>query len=246
MISIEAKDVHLTYKVRSKLELRMPDRQARVSNQTIQHSGRHNLVRALNGISFCAGPGDRIGLVGKNGAGKTTLLKVLYGIFEPTAGNVIRQGKADALFNINLGFRREATGRRNIVLRGLINGWTIEEIEAKTEEIVEFSEIGEFIDLPIKSYSQGMAARLAFSVATAMNPEILIMDEWIGAGDPSFQEKARNRMSELTQNAGIIILASHNMTLMRRTCTHILELDAGTMKQFVPAKQYFETRQDTI
>ncbi len=140
----------------------------------MEGSGRTKFVHALSGVSFELGPGDRLGLTGPNGAGKTTLLKVLYGIYEPTAGRVDIQGRVDALFNINLGFRREATGRRNIEIRGLINGWSDEEIRDRTEEIIEFSELGDFIDLPIKSYSQGMAARLAFSIATSFQPEILL------------------------------------------------------------------------
>ncbi|MCP8883380.1 ATP-binding cassette domain-containing protein [Devosia sp. XJ19-1] len=183
-------------------------------------------------MSFELKSGDRLGLVGTNGAGKTTLLKVLYGILAPTGGKVVTDGRIDALFNINLGFRREATGRRNIELRGLINGWSPEEIEARMEEIIAFSELGDFIDVPFKSYSQGMAARLAFSIATSMKPEILLMDEWIGAGDPGFQERARRRMSELAERAGIIVLASHNETLLSRVCTSRLELEGGRVKAF--------------
>ncbi|MDN5874795.1 MAG: sugar ABC transporter ATP-binding protein, partial [Sinobacteraceae bacterium] len=131
-------------------------------------------------------------------------------IYEPTAGTVEIEGRVDALFNINLGFRREATGRRNIELRGLINGWSSQEIDNHMEEIIAFSELGKFIDMPFKTYSQGMAARLAFSIATSFDPEILLMNEWIGAGDMKFQEKSRMRMEELAEKASIIVLASHN------------------------------------
>src|SRR5690606_20252120 len=117
----------------------------------------------LDGVSFTLQAGDRLAIVGPNGAGKTTLLKVIYGIFAPTSGRVDVTGRIDALFNINLGFRREATGRRNILLRGLINGWSKREIERRIDQIVGFSELGDFIDMPFKTYSQGMAARLAFA-----------------------------------------------------------------------------------
>ena len=178
-------------------------------------------------------------IVGSNGAGKTTLLKVLYGIFEPTGGRVEITGRVDALFNIDLGFRAEATGRRNIVLRGLINGWDMAQIDALMDEIIDFSELGEFIDLPFKSYSQGMAARLAFSIATTLEPEILLMDEWIGAGDASFQSKAQDRMQRLADHAGIIVLASHQNDLVARTCNKVLELEHGRVKRFTSAAEYF-------
>ncbi|WP_245447473.1 ABC transporter ATP-binding protein [Nitratireductor sp. OM-1] len=189
-------------------------------------------------MNFDLTSGDRLGLVGSNGAGKTTLLKVLYGIYQPTIGSVDICGKVDALFNINLGFRREATGRRNIELRGLINGWSPSVIESRVEEIIEFSELGDFIELPFKSYSQGMAARLAFSVATCLEPEILLMDEWIGAGDPQFQEKARERMDNLAKKAGIIVLASHNHGLLKKTCNKILELERGQVKGLYKVDQW--------
>src|SRR5690606_21149275 len=132
----------------------------------VETRGRHQFVKALDNVSFELRPGDRLGLVGPNGAGKTTLLKVLYGIYKPTSGRVVSEGRVDALFNINLGFRRDATGRRNIELRGLLNGWTPDEIAQRSEEIIAFSELGEFIDMPFHTYSQGMAARLAFATAT--------------------------------------------------------------------------------
>ncbi|RWP97591.1 ABC transporter ATP-binding protein, partial [Mesorhizobium sp.] len=207
--------------------------------------GRARHVTALEGVSFSLEAGDRLGLVGANGAGKTTLLKVLYGIYEPTNGTVAIDGRVDALFNIALGFRTEATGRRNIELRGLINGWTPDEIRARMDDIIEFSELGDFIDLPFKSYSQGMAARLAFSIATSFEPEILLMDEWIGAGDPKFQDKARRRMNEMAEKAGIIVLASHNHALLQKTCNKILELEEARVKTFSGAEEWFGKQADT-
>lgn len=231
MVSVRADNLGLTYRIFHKPTLARGRAQLPVGGR-IEGSGRKRLVRALDGISFTLEPGDRLGLIGSNGAGKTTLLKVLYGIYEPTAGRVELEGRVDALFNVRLGFRPEATGRRNIELRGLINGWSRAEIAARMEEIVAFSELGDFIDMPLKSYSQGMAARLAFTVATSMEPEILLMDEWIGAGDPAFQDKARKRMADLAERAGIVVLASHNHALLRRTCNKALWLEAGKVKDF--------------
>lgn len=238
MVSIHANNLGLTYRLRQKLSFAPRDKRV-VDDGRIAGKGRSQFVTALDGVSFELNAGDRLGLVGLNGAGKSTLLKVLYGIYEPTAGSLGIVGRVDALFNINLGFRREATGRRNIVLRGLINGWSLTEIAARMEEIIAFSELGDFIDMPLKTYSQGMAARLAFSVATSLEPEILLMDEWIGAGDPAFQEKARVRMTELAEKAGIIALASHNHALLKRTCNKVLELQAGKVRYFGPLADYF-------
>lgn len=230
MVSIKLDNVSLAYKLHEKLTLSAPDRRVAGPGGKIGGSGRQQFVQALDGISFELKAGDRLGLVGPNGAGKTTLLKVLYGIYEPSGGSVAIKGKVDALFNINIGFRREATGRRNIVLRGLISGWTEAEIEEKMEDIIAFSELGDFIDLPFKAYSQGMAARLAFSTATALDPEILLMDEWIGAGDASFQDKAKRRMDELAEKAGIIVLASHSEALIQSVCTKRLTLSGGRVE----------------
>ncbi len=238
MASILTDKLTLTYRLHQKLTLAPRDRRMPTGGH-IEGAGRTRFVRALDGVSFELKAGDRLGVVGPNGAGKSTLLKVLYGIYEPTAGKVGIEGRVDALFNITLGFRREATGRRNIVLRGLINGWSLDEIEAHMDEIIAFSELGDFIDMPLKAYSTGMAARLAFAVATSLEPEILIMDEWIGAGDQAFREKAKTRMNELAEKAGIIVLASHNHGLLKRTCNKILELDKGSMKAFLPAEDWF-------
>ena len=161
-VSIVAKHVGLRYRLVRKMTLARTE-PPRASVERIERVGRKSCVNALEGISFELVTGDRLALVGPNGAGKTSLLKVLHGIFQPTSGQ-IRRGKVDALFNINLGFRKEATGRRNIRLRELINGWSDQEIEARMDEIIEFSDLGDFIDMPMKSYSNGMAARLAFSI----------------------------------------------------------------------------------
>jgi ABC-type polysaccharide/polyol phosphate transport system ATPase subunit len=237
MVSIRARNIGLRYPVPRDVTLKGRATET-VGGRLFARGGRQ-YITALDDVSFELKAGDRLGLVGSNGAGKTTLLKVLYGIYEPTEGSLEAQGRRDALFNISLGFRNEATGRRNIVLRGLINGWNSREIERRVEEIIDFSELGDFIDMPMQSYSQGMAARLAFAIATSFEPEILLMDEWIGAGDKDFQEKAKARMEKMVTKAGIIVLASHNNSLLRRICNRIIKLEHGRIASDEVADAYF-------
>jgi len=237
MIAITADNISLAYRVFEPLSLAARDKRL-LTGGTIERRHGGGSVIALDRVTFSLESGDRLGLVGPNGAGKTTLLKVLYGIYEPTGGTLAISGRIDALFNITLGFRPEATGRRNIVLRGLINGWRPEEIDERMESIIAFSELGDFIDLPLKTYSQGMAARLAFSVATTLEPEILLMDEWIGAGDPAFQAKAKARMQDIASRAGIIVLASHNHGLLKQTCNKVLVLERGRVKEFLAIEDW--------
>lgn len=243
MVSITVDHLGLVYKVRRRLSLALRERPTPAAAGSVGGSLGVGRIIALDDVTFSLEAGDRLGLVGANGSGKTTLLKVLYGIFEPSSGKVELKGRVDALFNISLGFRREATGRRNIVLRGLINGWSEKDIVKRMDAIVAFSELGEFIDMPFKTYSQGMAARLAFAVATSLEPEILLMDEWIGAGDASFRDRAKERMDEIAKKAGIIVLASHNHGLLKRTCNKILELEKGRIKQFVAADEWFAAQE---
>ena len=233
---IDVRHVSLAYTLGQKLSLRPRSRTATGGN--LRTARGRSYVQALDDVSFHLTEGDRLGRVGTNGAGQSTLLKVLYGIMEPTSGTIETQGRIDALFNINLGFRKEASGRRNIELRGLINGWSKAQIDARMDEIIEFSELGEFIDVPYKTYSQGMAARLAFSVATALEPEILLMDEWIGAGDAKFRAKAAKRMNQVAEKAGIIVLASHDKKLIKRVCNKVLFLEKGQVKDLIPIELY--------
>ena len=235
MVSIRARNVSLEYPLPRGFRLSAAAGSGSVGGR-FSRNGRAPHVTALEDVSFRLESGDRLGLVGTNGAGKTTLLKVLYGVYEPTSGSVERTGRVDALFNINLGFRPEATGRRNIALRALINGWTQSEIDSRIDDIIDFSEIGDFIDMPLKTYSAGMSTRLAFAIATSFEPEILLMDEWIGAGDRAFQDKAKARMDEIVAKAGIIVLASHNEKLIKRICNKVMTLEKGRLKHLVTTK----------
>lgn len=187
---------------------------------------------ALNDVSFNVRKGEVIGLVGHNGAGKSTLLKVISGILKPSEGNVQIHGNVVPMLELGSGFDMEMTGRENIFLNGAILGYSEQFLKEKYDEIVEFSEIGEFIDLPIRNYSSGMTARLAFSIATVVEPEILIVDEVLSVGDANFQEKSGKRMMELMGGGTTVLLVSHNLNQIRQMCNRVGWLDHGTLKMF--------------
>jgi ABC-type polysaccharide/polyol phosphate transport system ATPase subunit len=187
------------------------------------------VVRALAGVSLTCRDGDRIGLVGHNGAGKSTLLRVMAGIYEPTRGRVLAQGRITPLFDTMPGLDGEDSGYENIITAGSLHGLTREEIERIIPDIEQFSELGEYLTLPYRTYSSGMGTRLAFSIATALHPEILLMDEGIGAGDARFAERAARRMDEFMGKSRILVLASHSEHLLRATCNAGVLLQSGTI-----------------
>jgi len=188
-------------------------------------------VQALRDINLDLRSGDRLGLVGHNGAGKTTLLRVLAGIYHPTAGAIRCEGLRMPLTDIQVGQDDEATGYEMILMRGLLMGLKRSEIEEKVEEIAEFSELGKFLELPIRTYSSGMALRLFFSIATSITADIILMDEWIAAGDEAFIKKASARLQMLVDRAHIIVIASHSRATLQRICTRGLLLEAGRIKR---------------
>ena len=187
---------------------------------------------ALSGVTLELNDGDRLGLVGDNGAGKTTLLKVLAGVLPPTTGVVHTKGRVSALMAISVGMFPNFTGYQNIVTRCRFLGFSEEEIAAQLEDIVEFTELDEKLNEPLRTYSAGMRLRLAFAVATAFSPEILIMDEWLSAGDAKFKKKARRRLQALIDNSGIFAFASHSEGLQRQMCNRGAVLSEGEL-QFV-------------
>ena len=200
----------------------------------IGHRAGHLLVRALENVDLALERGDRVGLIGVNGAGKTTLLRVLAGVYQPTLGRVECRGQVASLFNISLGIDPDATGYENIMVRGMFLGLTPAEIRERTDEIAAFTELGEYLAMPVHTYSAGMMLRLAFAVCTCIEPEILLMDEWIGVGDAAFVEKAERRLEEFVDRAGILVLASHSPALLERTCAKGVLLDAGQVRAFGP------------
>lgn len=201
-----------------------------IARANVRKPGRSRTHVALDAISFSLGPGERLGLLGRNGSGKSTLLKTLAGVYPPKSGGLTVDGSVAAVFNASLGFEKQATGRENIYLRGAMLGLKFDHIENFIPEIIEFSELGEWIDHPIETYSSGMALRLAFSITTAIRSDILLLDEWLGAGDAAFLQKARKRMQEMVEDASILVLATHNMKLMRSQCNQALVLEDGRVE----------------
>lgn len=192
---------------------------------------------ALENVSFFVKKGETLGLIGRNGAGKSTILKIISGILKPTCGSVTCRGNVVPMLELGSGFDFDLTGRENIFLNGAILGFSEKFLQEKYDEIVAFSELGEFIEIPIRNYSSGMLARLAFSVATVVNPEILIVDEILSVGDASFQEKSRSRMTELMGGGTTVLFVSHSLAQIREMCSRVLWLEHGKVKMLGNAKE---------
>ncbi len=188
------------------------------------------VVEALRDISFSLTSGDRLALIGGNGAGKTTLLRTVAGIYEPVMGRVRVQGSLSALLDTNLGMNIDGTGRENIMLRGLYDGLSRSELSRLEEDVAEFAGLGDFLDLPLRTYSSGMLVRLGFAMATAIRPQILLMDEWFLAGDAEFMEKARKRLEDMVRGAEILVLSTHQAVIVQNWCTRVLWLDQGRVR----------------
>jgi lipopolysaccharide transport system ATP-binding protein len=190
-------------------------------------SRKVTVVNALSGINLRIHAGDRVGLVGHNGAGKTTLLRMLAGVFEPSTGQLQVEGSVTSLIDVTLGMDHEATGYDNILLRGLILGLTRKKIKQITPDIEAFSELGDYLSMPVRAYSSGMVLRLAFSIVTCVNPDILLMDEWLSVGDVDFVSKAEDRLLQMVSKASILVIASHNAKILSKLCNVQVRLEHG-------------------
>jgi lipopolysaccharide transport system ATP-binding protein len=188
------------------------------------------VVEALRDISFSLRPGERLGLVGGNGAGKTTLLRTLAGIYEPVRGKVHIKGTLNALLDPSLGMNSDLTGRENIMLRSMYAGLSRTECRVLEEDVQDFAELGDFMDLPVRIYSSGMTVRLGFALATAIRPQLLLMDEWFLAGDHNFMQKARGRIENLVRGAEILVLSSHIHDVVAAWCTKVIWMDQGRVR----------------
>jgi ABC-type polysaccharide/polyol phosphate transport system ATPase subunit len=226
------------------LDLPIYDVHGRSLKKQVMRYGRRNriaegtdgvvVVRAIDNVTFEFVPGDHVGLVGRNGAGKSSLLRTMAGIYTPTAGEVSVSGKVVPLLDIGLGMDENSTGRQNIRLRGLLLGMSDAEIKSKQKDIADFSELGDYLDLPLRTYSSGMRVRLAFAVSTAVDADILLLDEVMGVGDASFLHKASDRLQGLRSRAQIVVLAMHSNEEIRRTCNKALWLERGGVRAFGP------------
>jgi len=238
MARIELDNVSLTFTVR---------KQGRVSLKEFLVRGLfrpsvnpHIQVEALKDVSLRMGVGERLGVLGHNGAGKSTLLKVLAGIYPPTRGKRFVEGRISSLFDIALGFEPEATGWENIAYRGYLQGETPVSIQTKKQPIAEFSELGDFLNMPVRYYSAGMIVRLAFSIATAIKPEILLVDEVLSVGDMAFQHKARQRIHEMIGKAQLIVVVSHDLGSLAKLCSQAVWMDHGRIRQMGPVQQIID------
>lgn len=207
---------------------------ASVTGGAISKETGVTMIHALDDITIELRSGDRLGITGHNGAGKSTLLRTLAGVYPPTKGTYSCAGRISSLIEPTLGIEPEFTGYENIALRGVIMGVNAREMESLTPAIAEFSELGEFLDMPVRTYSTGMLMRLAFAITTTVKSDILLMDEWLSVGDTEFQSKAADRMQEVVKNAGILVLASHSSALIERECNRVIELQHGRIVRDEP------------
>lgn len=194
-------------------------------------------VRAIDGISFTIEHGQRVGLMGNNGAGKSTLLKVLAGVYAPTYGSLQIDGTVVSLLDLNLGMDEEFTGYENIFIRCILMGIPRSVIKKNINDIIEFSELGDYINMPMRTYSTGMHLRLAFSICTAFPADIVLMDEWLAVGDANFSKKAEARLMEFIKKSSILVLASHSPEQVKKICNRVMMMDHGSLAEHPEDRQ---------
>lgn len=214
--------------------------------QKIKGKLKERFFVALDDVSFNVERGDVVGVVGRNGAGKSTLLKIVSGIQKPTEGKVTLGGRVVPMLELGAGFDMELTGKENVYLNGAVLGYSKEFLDRKYNEILEFSELGDFINMPVRNYSSGMVARLAFSIASMVEPEILIVDEVLSVGDENFQKKSKNRMVELMSGGTTVLFVSHNIDQIEEICNKAVWLDHGHVVMTGPSKEVCEKYRTSI
>ncbi|CAI3923581.1 ABC transporter ATP-binding protein [Commensalibacter communis] len=201
-----------------------------ISGRLRQDQHKKILVQSLRDINFTLRQGDKVGLIGQNGAGKTTLLRTMTGIYEPVVGHIRVEGSISTLLDPNAGMNFGLTGRENIYLKCSINGYSKKQTQEIAESVAEFSELGAYLDLPVRTYSSGMQLRLGFGLATAIAPQILMMDEWFLTGDAGFIQKATKRIENMVQNSQILVISTHSAETIAKWCNRVLWLDQGFLK----------------
>lgn len=228
-VSIEARNICVDFPIYENSQRSLKNAVISVSTggKLGSDNRNHAVVRALDNLSFDFEKGARVGLVGHNGSGKTTLLRVLSGVYAPVTGQLEVKGRVASLLDVSMGIDQDATGYENIYLRGIMLGLSPEQIHKRTHDIAEFSELGEYLSLPVRTYSSGMMMRLAFAISTSVEADILLMDEWLSVGDESFREKAAARLEEIVSSASILVIASHDPSLIERVCNRKIYLEHG-------------------
>lgn len=220
--SIEVKDLCIDYRPLKN----MPS----IKNLFREKQDRGKIVHAVKNVSFEVNQGEILGIIGKNGSGKSTMLRAMAGIFQPDSGYIDLKGNSISLMSIGVGFNEDISGRKNIVLSGMTLGFTEEEMLRRTPEIIDFAEIGDFIDMPVRTYSSGMHSKLAFAITANLDTDIMLVDEVLSVGDERFKKKSRNKMKELiTDSNRTVIMVSHEMDVMRELCDRILWINDGKM-----------------
>lgn len=244
MARILLNDVSLTFQVRQHRRLTLKEFLVR---QMFRRSVNPILkVEALKRVNLDMHDGQRVGIIGHNGSGKSTLLKLMAGIYTPSHGRRFVQGRISSLFDIALGFEPDASGWENMFFRGYLQGETPAGVRSKMQQIAEFSELGEFLNMPVRYYSAGMSVRLAFSIATAIDPEILLVDEVLSVGDLAFQGKAKQRMREMMAQAHMIVMVSHDLTSLTTLCEQGVWLDHGQVRLAGPIKKVIDAYTDSV
>lgn len=222
-IAIEVKDLHISYKCLKSFSIKRSLLQMKKTQATV--------FEAVRGVSFTVPKGEILGIVGKNGSGKSTMLRAIAGIFSADEGIIDLHGNSVSLLSIGVGFQRELTGRENIVLSGMLLGFSEEQVHAKMDEIIEFADLGDFIDMPVKSYSSGMHSKLAFSITAILEADIMLIDEVLSVGDTKFKKKSYNKMKQLISNKDrTVIIVSHVSETLQELCTNVLWLHDGEVK----------------
>ncbi|MEW6368764.1 MAG: ABC transporter ATP-binding protein [Acidobacteriota bacterium] len=227
MVRITAKDVTVEFPVYGSRLFKSAFINTATGGRLLKGARDRVVVKALNKVSFEFVEGDRVGLMGPNGSGKTTLLRVLAGAFEPVSGTAVVEGSLTCMLGIWLGMDMDATGYENIYMRSTLMGLSRREIEPHVPEIVEFCELGDYLSMPLRTYSSGMGLRLAFAISTSVPADVLLMDEWMSVGDSSFSAKAEGRLRRLIDQARILVVASHSENLVRSICNKVVHLSHG-------------------
>ena len=234
MINIVAKNMGIEFPIYGSSSRSIKNSALRaLTGGAITKNGSDKIViKALDGINFQWKEGDRVGLVGHNGSGKTTLLRALTGAYVPTSGSLQINGSVSSMLSISLGMEGDATGIENIYLRGTLIGLNNADLKRLVEEVVEFSELGDYIHMPMRTYSSGMMMRLAFGISTSVTADILLMDEWLSVGDEDFASKAEERLQKIVNRAKILVIASHNSGLIEKMCNRVMHLEHGKIVSY--------------